>query len=747
MAAIASINVDLIARTGPFSKGIGDAKKSLYDFSKQAEGVGRLGAHMRNFGKDAEAVSRGSLSASMSLSRLAIGATAAIVAAKSLSGAFSSPIRLAAAAEDTQIQFSTLLNSATKAHDLIGEIRKFAAESPLTFDQSTGVSKQLLSYGVVADQIVPTMRMLSDAAMGNAESLGRLSYAYGQVTSAGRLYGTELRQLTELGLPIIPELGRILKVRPEDVRKQVEDGGVSSAHLTQALVNLTSGGGMFAGMTAKRGESITGQFERLVDDVQAVSRDIGFVLIEELGIKEATRNARQFFGELRSGVEGVRPVLRLVRDNFIFLARFSLAPFRLIGAIARSAVDMAGHLGLGRLIEIPTKLAQVGIRVIDYFERGVVLIGRVGGSIAKALVPVNVFAGVMDGIVGGFDDIIEGIDFDEVQVAQGLFDIAKPVARFFDDLIDFSIEANLWVGRNLVRPFHLLGAAIDDTALRLQAILRIVQTFGKGAGQGIGGIAAEVFVNKDAIAADFKAALKAGPNIAALREKFRLEDQFAAVARPNRLLNAVLAGESDLMPRMRAERFNATYAGRAALGGGMYGAFTREKQLDAGMALLGGSFRHLDDVTKSVAGSMVKIPESINPAVLELARQANETFGPQVNPVGEFWRDVQNLHEGFNRGRFKSVDIFEAAVADRFRRLRESANMEFKLPGVVEFGSSEFAKAAIGLASPQQGKQAVFERLAAMMEQFKNQNHKDTVDLQKMLLDWLKVPPFNLPLP
>ncbi|OWK35700.1 hypothetical protein [Fimbriiglobus ruber] len=94
-------------------------------------------------------------------------------------------VEAAADAEKTSLAFEVMTGSAEKAGDVLGKLRKYTADSPLGTGPVLDTGKMLLAYGVAADQVAPTVKMLGDAATGDAEKLKSIALAYGQVMTAG----------------------------------------------------------------------------------------------------------------------------------------------------------------------------------------------------------------------------------------------------------------------------------------------------------------------------------------------------------------------------------------------------------------------------------------------------------------------------------------------------------------------------------------------------------------------------------
>ena len=106
--------------------------------------------------------------------------------------------------EQVSISFEVLTGSAEKSQKLLMDLRQLAKESPtLELLSIRDTAKQLIAFGIDSESVVGTIKMLGDVSAATGVDISRIGYAYGQVRSAGRLYGTELRQFTEAGVPLL----------------------------------------------------------------------------------------------------------------------------------------------------------------------------------------------------------------------------------------------------------------------------------------------------------------------------------------------------------------------------------------------------------------------------------------------------------------------------------------------------------------------------------------------------------------
>jgi len=226
----------------------------------------------------------------------------------------SDAVKLQASWERSSTEFEVFLGSAAKAQSLMVDLRRFAAESPLKLSETVSEAKKLLSSGISEGQLIPTMQMLSDLSVGNNYTLHALTKAYTDVIAAGRLYGTELRQFTETGIPLIEALAATLKKPKEEIRSLMESGRIGSGELQKALKSLVSEGGKFYRMTERGSLTLEGQFEKLRDNVEELKREFGRAIIEEAGLRDAVQDGSKFTDEMRRFINDLRPGIHFIAD-------------------------------------------------------------------------------------------------------------------------------------------------------------------------------------------------------------------------------------------------------------------------------------------------------------------------------------------------------------------------------------------------------------------------------------------------
>jgi len=236
-----------------------NASKGLNDFNKQfASAINPI----QNIGRNA------------AIAIAAIGT--AIVAAGALS------IREAAKFQQTQMAFTTMLGSGEKAMELLGQLSELAAKTPFTLPDVEQNAKLLLAMGIEAEKVVSTMSMLGDVAAGLSVPIGNIALAFGQVKTANQLYGTELRQFVNNGVPLLSQLAEQFNKTEAQIKKMVEEGAISFAAVEQAFIDMTSEGGRFYNMMQAQNQTFLGQISNLKDNFVLAARELGAGLIPPL---------------------------------------------------------------------------------------------------------------------------------------------------------------------------------------------------------------------------------------------------------------------------------------------------------------------------------------------------------------------------------------------------------------------------------------------------------------------------------
>lgn len=191
--------------------------------------------------------------------------------------------------QQLEIAFNTMLQSEEKASILMSQLVDTAAKTPFDLQGVAQGAKQLLAYGIAADEVNETITRLGDIAAGLSIPLGDLVYLYGTTMTQGRMFTQDLRQFMGRGIPMAEELAKQFGVAKNEVAGLVTAGQVGADAVKQAIWNMTDEGSKFGGLMSEQSKSITGQISNIEDAFDTMLNDIG----------------KSNEGMINSGLEGV----------------------------------------------------------------------------------------------------------------------------------------------------------------------------------------------------------------------------------------------------------------------------------------------------------------------------------------------------------------------------------------------------------------------------------------------------------
>ena len=203
-----------------------------------------------------------------------------------------------------EVALGAIIQDAHEAQVLFSQIKAAAVESPYQIKELVDYTKQLAAYGFEQNELFDTTMKLADISAGLGADMSRIILAVGQISAASVLKGTELRQLTELGIPMVELLAdKFTELRGEivstgEVFEMISDKAVSFKMVEEILNDMTSAGGMFYDMQRKQAETLAGQWSNLKDSIAIAYDEIGNT------------------GTVRGAMEGVISLLKSMVDNW-----------------------------------------------------------------------------------------------------------------------------------------------------------------------------------------------------------------------------------------------------------------------------------------------------------------------------------------------------------------------------------------------------------------------------------------------
>lgn len=249
MALLGNLVVNLLADTKKFDESM---KKSM-------DKMKSIGKNLTNVGKKMSLFATGPL--------VAIGIAA---------------IKSSGDIEKQRVALETLLGSVEEARILLDDLVTFAAKTPFQLPGLIDNTKQLLAFGIANDEVLEKMEILGNAAQGDQEILNRLTYAYGVLRARGTATMEQINMFIQAGVPIMRELADATGVTQAELVVMLRQGKISFDLVDQALVNLTTGTGQFAGMIEKQSQTMIGLVSTLKDNLGILSRSFADMLLPHI---------------------------------------------------------------------------------------------------------------------------------------------------------------------------------------------------------------------------------------------------------------------------------------------------------------------------------------------------------------------------------------------------------------------------------------------------------------------------------
>lgn len=429
--------------------------------------------NVRRVGDDLETVSRQSKKATSGIKGFAdkcnkMNGALSAIAAVQLGGVFTgmaggilnmgiASIQAAAQMRQYEIAFQTMLKSAEAGTQMLRDLQQFAAETPFDVPGVVSAGQQLMAFGFKAEEIIPMLTNLGDAASGlglGTEGVSRLAYALGQMQTSGKLNAQDMMQLTSAGISAWDMLARAAGKTVAEMKDLCSKGAIDSKAAVQTIV-----AGMneqFGGMMAKTSDEVAGLLANIEETAGNTSATVGKYLTEAFNIKGILKDVSDRLGEFQQKMQTATeqgksmgdvikecvpaPVIAAIGAFAAVLTVVSVAAVATLGAVlGLSAGIVAAGAAIGAAIALViTYWDELGdaVKVIVQGILDTVII--IGTAVTEAIL------GVVRWIIGTIGDMWADITGDQdnwfSKFSSMLGDAIKEVEDFAKKAID-------WFGR------------------------------------------------------------------------------------------------------------------------------------------------------------------------------------------------------------------------------------------------------------------------------------------------------------
>ena len=224
-------------------------------------------------------------------------------------GLISNPLVLAGAAasysakkgmelQANQVKFGTLMGSDKMGNYMYNQLKSYSDVTPYRKDDILNSGETLLNFGLSANKVMPTMKMLGDISAGNAERLKDLSLAFGEVSASGKLTGKHLLQMINGGFNPLQVMSEQTGISMAKLDEKMRKGEITVAMVEGAMKSATGEGGRFHNMVIKLGGTLHGQITTFLDKLDNTAASLGQVMLPILTSALGLLNkAFSFIGE------------------------------------------------------------------------------------------------------------------------------------------------------------------------------------------------------------------------------------------------------------------------------------------------------------------------------------------------------------------------------------------------------------------------------------------------------------------
>lgn len=317
-----------------------------------------------------------------------------------------------------QKALGAILRDQDKGNELWNQTIQLAVKSPFRVKELITYTKQLAAYRIETEKLHDTTRMLADVSAGLGVDMNRLILAYGQVRAAEYLRGTELRQFTEAGIPLLAELAEHFSalegraVSTADVFEMISKRMVTFADVSQVFQKMTSEGGVFFQMQEKQSETLHGLINNLYDSVDLMMNAIGKENEGTIvGVLKSVKSLAESWREVAVRIKDVGTALLIAKSaQWVFTTSFNRG----------MAMNKMSLLGLNLGIKESTISFNKWIATLSIAE-----LKTLGFSTKTALLQ-KAFAGIKVAAMGAANAIAS---FLPVAIIYGLYELYMALTK------------------------------------------------------------------------------------------------------------------------------------------------------------------------------------------------------------------------------------------------------------------------------------------------------------------------------
>lgn len=231
------------------------------------EGLKSINADLKELEKPAKSVSKSIANGFESFGKIAtktgtaltVGLTTPLVALGTAG------VKYNAQMEEFEANLTTLLGSASKAKDMLADLKGMANTTPFETSDLLEATQMMLGFGLAADKTQGYLKTLGDISMGNSEKLMSLTRAFSQIGASGKATMEDINQMIDAGFNPLQIIAEQTGKSMETLRDDVSEGKISFEDIAEAMQIATSEGGRYYNAMEKASQTMNGKLSTAMD--------------------------------------------------------------------------------------------------------------------------------------------------------------------------------------------------------------------------------------------------------------------------------------------------------------------------------------------------------------------------------------------------------------------------------------------------------------------------------------------------
>lgn len=358
--------------------------------------------------------------------------------------------------ETFQATLSTFLGGNINAMEELTQVtERFGSSGVFQSPDIQEATRQLLSFGVEAEDVEKSLKLIGDVATGIKAPLSDVAEFFAKSKLKGSVSPLDINLLEKKGVPIMQELKKQFGLNKQGLDDLIQSGAVGFPQIEKAFQNITKEGGKFYNATENQSKTTGARINSLKESYESLQLSVGLIFQNAVG------GGISFLSTI---ISKAAQLVNWFREKWDALGRV-FAPiiniFKKAGDIWQQVSDKISGVGSkGKMLE--NIFNAIGT-ALKFLEPVLNFITDILGQIVLGFVDFGIAA---FNTVGKIIRVFSGLYSAVKEIFTGIGKLASDVFGAIGDMISGLLSGDftkLSVGKDLlVEAFANKGKAIAD---------------------------------------------------------------------------------------------------------------------------------------------------------------------------------------------------------------------------------------------------------------------------------------------